>query len=465
VTGPPRVGRHGPVAVIAAISLALVTAVIDYYALTVALPSMADDFGVRPAALHWVITAYLLAFASLTIIGGRMGDAYGRRRVLILGVTLFGIASAAAGLAPSQEVVVAFRAVQGAGAALLFPVGLAALAAAFGPERRAWAVGCVMGVISVGTAVGPFVGGALTQALDWRFVFLVNVPVCIAAVVMARYALEESREEGASARIDPAGCLTLAGGLVALTVGVDLVGDVSAGPLTAVFLAAAFLLWAFVGVERRTRAPLVDLRIVRAAGFRDVLAAGCLGNVGWAVAVFAVTLYLQRVEGLNALEAGCVFLVMSAGSALGGPAAGRLVPRVGARAVLLGTLSLGAFSLLWLSAGWPPASFIPALFFTGLFTGTMYSATNIGTMAAAPPTRTGEVSGITLTALMTAAAIAVTVAGLVVTSAPSGDAGDSIGEALRLGALVTAVGAAIMLAAVRRRMPRRAATTTGGESA
>jgi len=112
VTAPAQVGRHGPVAVIVAVSLALVTAVIDYYALTVALPAMADDFGVRPAALHWVITAYLLAFASLTIIGGRLGDAFGRRRVLILGVSIFGIASAAAGLAPSEEIVVVFRAIQ-----------------------------------------------------------------------------------------------------------------------------------------------------------------------------------------------------------------------------------------------------------------------------------------------------------------------------------------------------------------
>ena len=464
MTAPAQVGRHGPVPVIIAVSLALVTAVIDYYALTVALPAMADDFGVRPAALHWVITAYLLAFASLTIIGGRLGDAFGRRRVLILGVSLFGVASAAAGLAPSEEVVVVFRAIQGAGAALLFPVGLAALAGAFGAARRAWAVGIVMGVISIGTAVGPFVGGALTEALDWRFVFLVNVPVCIAAVVMVRYALEESREEGASSRIDPAGCLLLSAGLVTLTVAIDLWGDLEAGPLVALFMAAWLLLWAFVGVERHTEAPLVDLRILRSPGFRGILAAGCFGNVGWAIAVFATTLYLQRIEDLNALQAGCVFLVMSAGSAIGGPAAGRLVPRIGARLVLLGSLGLGALSLLWLAAGWPPLSFLPALFFTGLFTGTMYSATNIGTMASAPPTRTGEISGITLTALMTAAAIAVTVGGTVITSAPPGETADAIGDALRLGALVTAAGAAIMLAAARW-APARAATTTRGESA
>jgi EmrB/QacA subfamily drug resistance transporter len=464
VSGEARVGRHGPVPVIAAVSLALVTAVIDYYALTVALPTMAEDFGVRAAALHWVITAYLLAFASLTIIGGRLGDAFGRRRVLILGVSIFGVASAAAGLAPSEEVVVAFRAVQGAGAALLFPVGLAALAGAFGAARRAWAVGIVMGVTSIGTAVGPFVGGALTQALDWRFVFLVNVPVCIAAVVMARYALEESREEGATKRVDPAGCVLLSAGLVTLTIAIDQWGDLEAGPLVALFMAAWLLLWAFVGVERRTDAPLVDLRILRAPGFRAILAAGCMGNVGWAIAVFATTLYLQRVEDLNALEAGSAFLIMSAGSAIGGPAAGRLVPRVGARAVLVVSLALGALSLLWLSAGWPAYSFLPALFFTGLFTGTMYSATNIGTMAAAPPTRTGEVSGITLTALMTAAAVAVTIGGSVITSAPQGETADAIGDGLRLGVVVTMAGAAIMLAAARW-LPSRAATTTGRESA
>ncbi len=464
MSAPAQVGRRGPVPVIAAVSLALVTAVIDYYALTVALPAMADDFGVRAASLHWVITAYLLAFASLTIIGGRLGDAFGRRRVLIIGLCIFGLASAAAGLAPTVEVVVAFRAVQGAGAALLFPVGLAALSEAFGVARRAWAVGVVMGVISVGTAVGPFVGGALTQALDWRFVFLVNVPVCVAAVIMALYALEETVAEGASGKIDPAGCITLAGGLVALTVGIDQWGTLYAGPLVAIFMASWLLLWAFVGVERRTEAPLVNLEILRSPGFRGILASGCLGNVGWALAVFGATLYLQRIEGLNALEAGSAFLAMSAGSALGGPAAGRFVPRVGAKAVLVVSLGAGALALLWLSAGWPAWSFLPALFFTGLTTGVAYAATNIGTMAAAPPRLTGEISGITLTALMTAAAIAVTVGGRIISGSPQGDEADAIGDTLRLGALVTAAGAAIMLAAARR-APGRAAATTPGESA
>ena len=321
---------------IIAVSLALVTVVIDFYALTVALPSIADDFHERPASLHWIVTAYLLAFASLTIVGGRLGDAFGRRRILILGVAIFCVASIGAGLAPTVEATVLFRALQGTGAALLFPVGLAALSQAFPAGRRAWAVGLVMGVTSIGTALGPFVGGVLTQAAVWRLVFLVNVPICIAAVVMVRYAFEETRVPGGTARIDPLGCVTLTAALVALTVGVDRAHVYPLAATVALFVGGVVLFGAFVLVERRSRAPLVDMGLVRTPGFGWILTSGCLGNFGWALAVFGATLYMQRVEGYDPIEAGTAFLAMSAGAALGGPLAGRLVPRRGAGMVLVG---------------------------------------------------------------------------------------------------------------------------------
>lgn len=449
---------------IVAVSLALVTVVLDFYALTVALPSIADDFGERPASLHWIITAYLLAFASLTIIGGRLGDAYGRRRVLVAGIAIFGVASVGCGLSPTIGVIVLFRALQGAGAALLFPVGLAALSNAFPPGRRAWAVGLVMGVISIGTALGPFVGGVLTQVADWRFIFLVNVPICVAAIIMVRYALKETRVPGGASRIDAAGCVTLAAALVALTVGIDRAHVYPPGATAALFAGAVVLFAAFVIVERRSRAPLVDIRLVRTPGFGWIVTSGCLGNFGWALAVFGATLYMQRVEGFDAIEAGTAFLAMSAGSALGGPVAGRVVPRRGAGLVLVMSLALGAGALLWLSTGWPAWSFIPALFFTGLFTGTAYSATNIGTMGLAPAAETGEASGITITALITTAAIALSIGGPLIASARPGETAANIALTVNLGALVTLAGALIMLVAIRR-PAMRAAVTTQGESA
>lgn len=464
MTAPERVGRRGPVAVICAVSLALVTVVLDFYALTVALPSIADDFGRRPASLHWIITAYLLAFASLTIVGGRLGDAFGRRRVLIAGIVVFGVASIGCGLAPTVAVIVLFRALQGVGAALLFPVGLSALQNAFPPARRAWAVGIVMGVISIGTALGPFVGGVLTEAAVWRLVFLVNVPICIAAIVMVRYAFDESRLSGGTTRIDPLGCVTLTAGLVALTIAVDRAHVYPPAATAALFAAAVVVLGAFVLIERHSRAPLVDMGLVRRPGFAWILVSGCMGNFGWALAVFGATLYMQRVEGFNAIEAGTAFLAMSAGSALGGPLAGRLVPRRGAGPVLILTLTLAAGALVWLATGWPAWSFILALFFTGLLTGTAYSATNIGTMGLAPADETGEASGITITALITTAAIALSIGGPIIDSAPPGQISGNIAASIDLGAAVTLAGAVIMLAAVRR-VPRRAATTTPGEPA
>jgi MFS family permease len=221
-----------------------------------------------------------------------------------------------------------------------------------------------------------------------------------------------------------------------------------------------------VFVERRSPAPLIDMTLVRKPSFSWVVTSGCLGNVGWAMAVFGATLYMQRVEGFDAFEAGAAFLAMSAGSALGGPAAGRLVPRFGAPPVLVVSLFLGAGALFWLSTGWPAASFAGALFFTGLFTGTAYSATNIGAMAAAPGAETGEASGIALTALLTAAAVAISISGSMISAASPGHTAGRIALTINIGAMVTLAGAVIMLAAARRQPGRvPAASPARGGSA
>jgi EmrB/QacA subfamily drug resistance transporter len=456
--------------VLIAISLAQVVVVVDVYSLTVALPRMADDLGVTTTDLQWVITAYMLAFASLMVVGGRIGDVFGRRRTLVAGLVVFGAGSALCGLAPGAEWIVAFRVLQGVGGALLVPTSLAALAAAVPEQRRSWTIGVVMGVASVGNAIGPFVGGALTGSLGWRWVFLVNVPLVVAAVALTLYALDESRDEQAPRRLDLAGCGLLAAGIVAATLGIDRAPEWGLGQTAATLGGAALLLTAFVLVERRAAAPIVDLGLFRGRAFREVLIAGCLDNYGWAVTVFGVTIYLQQVEGLSPLEAGTAFIAMSVGSAVGGPLAGRLVQAMPARAVMLAALAVGAGGLAWLSTGPTLIPFLGALLATGLGVGLAYSTATIATIAAVPPEHAGAAAGMTLTALVMTAALAVTSAGTLIEALSHGGGGapeaDAIGQVLRIGALAAVLGAALLLPSVlRRRAPAGAPALPEGSRA
>ena len=444
-----RVGRRGATAVLIAVSLAQITTVLDYYALTVALPEMARDFGVRATDLHWVLTGYLLGFASLLILGGRLADRYGRRRVLIVGVSVFGVASALCGLAPWIPLLVAFRVVQGIGAALVVPASMAALVDAFPRDRRGWAVGVVVGVTSVGTAVGPFVGGALAGTLGWRSVFLINVPVMIAAIVMCVVALDESRDPGATGALDWTGAALLAAALLAVTIAIDRARE---WPLPSVALTAACaagFLAAFLRVEKRVPVPILDRSLLRRPGLRRIVGAGCLDNYGWAACVFAVTLLLQVVRGLSPVATGAAFLALSAGTAVGGPLSGRLARRISIAPTMALGLALSAGGIGWLATLPTDAPFLVALAVTGVGVGLAYSTAIFATAEAAPAAQTGAAQGVTMTALIMTAAIAVTACGMLIEQlSPTGRATDgSIAGVLAVGAVVTVAG--LLVLAVR----------------
>lgn len=452
-----RVGRRGAVAVLVAISLSQITTVLDYYALNVALPQMAADFGERPTDLHWVLTGYLLGFASLLVLGGRLADRYGRRRVLIAGVAVFGIASALCGLAPWIPLLVAFRVVQGVGAALLVPAGMAALVGAFPRERRGWAVGVVVGVTSVGTAVGPFVGGALVDTLGWRSVFFINVPVMIAAIVMCLVALDESRDPDAGAPLDWTGAGLLAGALLALTIAIDRAAE---WPLPSVVLTAVCavgFIAAFMTVERRAPVPILDRALLRTPGLARTVAAGCLDNYGWAACVFAVTLFLQVVRDLSPVATGAVFLALSAGTAIGGPLSGRLARRFSIGPTMALGLALSAAGLGWLATLPSDGVMLAALAVTGMGVGIAYSTAIFATAEAAPAGDAGAAQGMTMTALIMTAAVAITACGMLIEQLSStGRATDAaIRGVLVVGSVVTAAGllllAARLPAAVRQR--------------
>jgi EmrB/QacA subfamily drug resistance transporter len=451
---------RGGALILVAVGLAQVLVTLDYFSLTVALPQMARDLDVTTTNLQWALTAYLLSFAALLVAGGRIGDILGRRRALLVGVALFGLASLACGLATDEITIVVARVVQGVGAAVLFPTSMAIVSQSFDEKTRPRAIGIVVAVSTLGTALGPLVGGVLTETLDWRWVFFINVPFsAIAGLMIVRY-VPESRDESAPRHIDVPGIATLATGIVALTLAID------RGPawieddplaLLGCLLVCVVALVSFVVIELRAANPLIDLPTFRSPAFVMVTLSGFLSNFLWALAVFVATLWLQEVEDLSPLESGLAFLAMSVGVAAAGPLSGRLVTRfdVGllmALASLVGAASAFAISFIDALPVW-----LPVFLVLGLGVGTNYALVNQGTLAAVPRRQAGAASGIALTAIVIAAALA-TVIGATLLEEISGSSmidQDAVAAVMRVGAAV-ALASAVPAALLWRRRARAA---------
>nr|WP_279635954.1 MFS transporter [Kitasatospora cheerisanensis] len=317
--------------------------IVDVTVINVALPSIGADLHLGRSALTWAVTAYTLCFGGLMLLGGRLADAYGARRILTAGLVLFTAASLAGGLADGPGVLLAARSAQGVGAALVSPAALAALTRAFdGPERtRALGVWAMLG--GIGFAAGAMLGGLLTAGPGWHWVFFVNLPVGV-GVLAALPALLPSPTPSAAGRIDLPGALLVTAATGALILGLVNAGDdgwSSAGVLLPV-LGSALLYALFAAVERRTAAPLMDVRLL---GRRPVAAGSLLMLVATALLlglVFLGSLYLQDVRRLSALATGALVLPMAAGTAVAAHLTGRLLAHLGVRAVAAAGLLLAA---------------------------------------------------------------------------------------------------------------------------
>src|SRR5918997_2082276 len=240
---------------LAAVAFGLFMIMLDNTVVNVALPSMARDLGVGLSELEWIVTGYALTFASLMLTGGKLADMLGRRLVFIVGLVIFTVSSLACGLAGSGDVLIAARVVQGAGAALMNPATLSIIAATFPPRQRGMAIGIWAGVSGLALALGPLVGGLLTDHLDWGWIFFINVPVGILAIVASFVLIPESKDESAEQRLDLPGLLTSGIGLFALTYGLIEANTYGWGSsrILAAFVVAAVMLVAFVVLERRQR--------------------------------------------------------------------------------------------------------------------------------------------------------------------------------------------------------------------
>ncbi len=307
---------------------------IDATVVGIALPAIGRDFTVGLADLQWVVTAYTLTLAGLLLVAGALGDHYGRKRVFLIGVVWFALASVLCGVAPNAPVLIAARAIQGVGAALLTPGSLAIIEASFRPEDRSKAIGAWSGLSGVAVAIGPFVGGWLVQAVSWRLIFAINLPLAAAVVAVAIRHVPESRDPEITGKVDITGGALITAGLIGVTYGLiegPTQGWMRPAPLTAL-IAGALLLAAFLAWERRARTPMLPLNLFAsaqftAANFATFAVYGSLGG-----ALFLLPIELQQVSGYTALQAGIsllpVTVIMLALSARSGALAARIGPRL-----------------------------------------------------------------------------------------------------------------------------------------
>ena len=289
---------------------ALFMIMLDNTVVNVALPSIQDDLGSSLSSLEWTINGYTLSFGVLLVTGGRLGDIFGRRRAFLVGVTIFAVSSATAGLATGTATLVASRVIQGVGAALMMPATLSIVTNAFEPHERGKAIGTWAGVSALALAIGPVLGGLLTEHVSWRAIFYLNIPVAVGAVVATLFAVRESRDESVGRRIDFLGVGTLTAGLTALVLAL-IEGNAwgwGSPAVVALFATSVAMTIAFFVIERRVPAPIIELPLFRSRNFIGANLIALVVTFAMLSQFFFITLYLQDVLGYSPVEAGLRFL-------------------------------------------------------------------------------------------------------------------------------------------------------------
>jgi EmrB/QacA subfamily drug resistance transporter len=343
--GRPRAGWT-----FAIVSVALFMVTLDNLVVSTALPTIRVDLGASLESLEWTVNAYTLAFAVLLMTGAALGDRFGRRRMFGVGVTLFTAASAAAALAPTTGALVAARALQGVGAAIVFPLTLTLLSEAVPVQKRGLALGAWSGISGLGVALGPVVGGAVVDGISWHWIFWLNVPIGLALVPLSMRYLTESH--GPANRLDLPGIALAGGGLLGVVFGIvrgEGLGWTSA-PIVASIGVGVALLVAFVAWERRAPAPMLPLRFFRSRAFSATNGTSLAMFFGVFGSIFLLSQFFQTTQGLSPLESGLRVLPWTIMPMFIAPVAGLLSDRIGARPLMAAGLALQAIAMAWLAA-------------------------------------------------------------------------------------------------------------------
>jgi EmrB/QacA subfamily drug resistance transporter len=452
----------------AIVAIALFMVSLDNLVVTMALPVIRRDLGASLSDLEWTVNAYTLTFAALLLMGAALGDRFGRRRMFVIGVTIFTLGSAAAALAPTSGWLIAARALQGIGAAISMPLTLTILSAAISAEKRPLALGAWGGIGGLAVAVGPVVGGAITQGVSWHWIFWVNVPIGVVTVVLAQLRLPETK--GPDRSLDLRGVGLASVGLVGIVWGVthgngrgwtdgQVIGAIAAG---FAFL-ALFIAW-----EARARYPMLPLQLFRrrasvvANGISFLMSFGMFGSI------FLLSQFFQIVQGLNPLDSGIRILPWTFTPVIVAPIAGWASGRIGARPILVTGMTLMAVGLGWIAALTSPTvsylSLVPAFVVSGAGMGLFFAPIANVVLSAVPRDDEGKASGANNTIRELGGVFGIAVLGAIFSAAGSYNTPrtytDGLLPAVWAGAAVVGLGAllALVLPTAVARLARADAT-------
>jgi EmrB/QacA subfamily drug resistance transporter len=480
-----------------AMCFALFMIMLDNTVVNVALPSIQRDLHASLSALEWTINAYTLTFAVMLVTGGRLGDIFGRRRMFLFGVLVFGAASAAIGFAPSDTALVAFRAVQGIGAAFMMPATLSIITQAFPPHQRGTAIGTWAGVSALALAIGPVLGGFLTQQVSWRAIFFINPPIALITVAVTLFAARESRDETVSRKVDVPGIAAITAGLAAVVLAL-VEGNAwgwGSARIVSLLAVAAVSLVAFVVIEQRSAAPMLNFNFFRSRTFLGSNLVAFIVSFAMLAQFFFLALYMQNILHYSPLQTGVRFLPATVIIIITGPLAGRLTDRIGPRLPMSAGLVVVALALfiqsrLTIHSGY--ALLLPGFILMGLGMGLTMSPMSTAAMNSVDRTKAGAASGVLSMSRMVGGTFGVAVLGALVVAigkskidqglpqlppatrssianalgagaAPAGNASphvlavvreafvSALGVGLTIGAAVTLIGAVVALTLVQRR--------------
>jgi EmrB/QacA subfamily drug resistance transporter len=405
-----------------AMCFALFMIMLDNTVVNVALPSIQRDLHATTSSLEWTINAYTLSFAVTLVTAGRLGDLFGRRRMFIFGVIVFGTSSLLIGLAQSDTWLVAFRAVQGIGSGFMMPATLSIITNTFAPHERGRAIGTWAGVSAMALAIGPVLGGVLVQEVSWQSIFFLNVPVAIAAVVVTLFAARESRDESAKrtlSEIDLPGVATLTVGLAAFVLA--LVESNSWGwgsqRMIALFALSAIALAAFVAIELQRRAPMIDFEVFRSRTFFGANVVAFIVSFAMLAMFFYLALYMQDILHYTPIQAGLRFLPSTVIIMIVGPIAGRLADRIGSRPLMTGGLLAVSFAMFWMTGITTHTGYgylVVAFIAMGLGIGFVMSPMSTAAMNSVDQAKAGVASGILSMVRMVGGTFGVAVMGAII---------------------------------------------------
>ncbi|HET8976144.1 MAG TPA: MFS transporter [Solirubrobacterales bacterium] len=453
-----------------AMCFALFMVMLDNTVVNVALPSIQRDLDADIGDLEWIVNGYTLTFAVLIATGGRLGDIFGRRSMFLLGVVIFAVTSATAGLAANSEMLIASRAVQGIGAALMMPATLSIVTHAFPASERGKAIGTWAGVSALALSIGPVVGGFLTQHVGWQAIFFINLPVAVGAVLATVFAVRESRDETVDRRVDYPGVVALTAGLTAIVLALIEGNSWGWGSLEIIglFGGGFAALAAFVAIELRARAPMVEFALFRTRQFIGSTMVAFIITFAMMGAFFFMAIYMQDILGFGALEAGVRFLPTTMVIAAVAPLAGRLSDRLGPVWPMgfgLATLSVSMFLFSRIDTDTTYSGLLFPFILMGLGIALVMSPMSTAAMNAVSVQKAGVASGVLQMSRMVGGTVGVAATGAIFQSQlgsgfdPASLVGgpdaaraqfvDALGSAMLLAAAVVVVGFVVAITMLR----------------